>query len=265
MGMGLAGEGGYGGDDFGGPEDRIMVACRVKPRVLPGGQQAVNAEAAPGSGSGASGVGGWRRGLFGGGGGLGGGAMSSPACVSVSPDQRTVAWAGERADGVGAKHFTFDYAAGERVDQEELFEKIGRPVTNACLEGFNGTIFCYGQTGSGKTFTTFGPPDDADDDGGGSGGGSGSVRKTPGTPRLSPAQGEKSRSSTPAGGGGPKAPSPGGGRREPSPGSKAGKKEGGGAAESMTGEDRGLVPRVLEYLFDRSSAGAALGEAGRGG
>ncbi|CAN0469640.1 unnamed protein product, partial [Hapterophycus canaliculatus] len=36
---------------------------------------------------------------------------------------------------------------------------IGRPVTNACLEGYNGTIFCYGQTGSGKTFTTFGPPD----------------------------------------------------------------------------------------------------------
>lgn len=44
-------------------------------------------------------------------------------------------------------------------------------MTNACLEGFNGTIFCYGQTGSGKTFTTFGPPDDHLDSNGAGGGG----------------------------------------------------------------------------------------------
>lgn len=48
----------------------------------------------------------------------------SVACASVSEDARTVAWAGERADGANARHFTFDYAAGECVGQEELFEKV---------------------------------------------------------------------------------------------------------------------------------------------
>jgi hypothetical protein len=30
---------------------------------------------------------------------------------------------------------------------------VGRPIADACLEGYHGTIFAYGQTGSGKTFT----------------------------------------------------------------------------------------------------------------
>lgn len=51
----------------------------------------------------------------------------SVACASVSEDARTVAWAGERADGANARHFTFDYAAGECVGQEELFEKVKKP------------------------------------------------------------------------------------------------------------------------------------------
>lgn len=29
--------------------------------------------------------------------------------------------------------------------QEEIFEKIGRPMTDSCLEGYHGTIFAYGQ------------------------------------------------------------------------------------------------------------------------
>ena len=51
-------------------------------------------------------------------------AIGSPACASVAFDGRTVAWAGERADGASARRFTFDYAAGERVGQEELFENV---------------------------------------------------------------------------------------------------------------------------------------------
>lgn len=85
-------------------------------------------------------------------------------------------------------------------------------MTNACLEGFNGTIFCYGQTGSGKTFTTFGPPE------------SDSLE-------VSGERGEGG-----AGGGGS-------GR--------------GGEFDHLgmsLGRNRGLVPRVLEYLFERFSA-----------
>lgn len=86
-------------------------------------------------------------------------------------------------------------------------------MTNACLEGFNGTIFCYGQTGSGKTFTTFGPPDDHLDNGNGAGGGGGG-------------DGEDNDNKADENGG-----------------------------RGMTaGESRGLVPRVLQYLFERFSA-----------
>jgi kinesin family protein 6/9 len=40
--------------------------------------------------------------------------------------------------------------------QEEVFEKVAKPVVLGVLEGYNGSIFAYGQTGSGKTHTIFG-------------------------------------------------------------------------------------------------------------
>lgn len=67
-------------------DDRIRVACRVKPRDP--------------------------------------GISSKRVSTSVGVDKRTVAWVGDRADGASTRHFTFDYAAGEDVGQEELFEKV---------------------------------------------------------------------------------------------------------------------------------------------
>lgn len=68
-------------------DDRVRVACRIKPQ--------------------------------------GPGASSAIICTSVGGDQRTVVWAGDRANGgLSSKHFMFDYAAGEDVGQEELFEKV---------------------------------------------------------------------------------------------------------------------------------------------
>ena len=55
------------------------------------------------------------------------------------------------------KTFSFDFVADEDVEQKEVFNQVGIPITQACVEGYNGTIICYGQTGSGKTFTMFGP------------------------------------------------------------------------------------------------------------
>eukprot|EP00904_Undaria_pinnatifida_P004353 jgi/Undpi1/13919/HiC_scaffold_9.g03570.m1 len=104
----------------GGEDNRIKVVCRVRPPV----SRETN---------GAKGL--------------------ANRCVAVAEDNRTV-MLNSKPHG---KNFTFDYAAGEDSTQEELFAEVGRPVTEACLEGYNGTIFCYGQTGSGKTFTTFGP------------------------------------------------------------------------------------------------------------
>ena len=78
----------------------------------------------------------------------------------------------ERETSAGARHcvrttsessvslanndFTFDRVLGENSEQSEVFEHVGRNVTEACLEGYNGCIFSYGQTGSGKTYTIMG-------------------------------------------------------------------------------------------------------------
>jgi hypothetical protein len=92
----------------------------------------------------------------------------------------------------GAKPFTFDGCCDEDSTQEQIFEQVGKPMTDSCIDGYNGarrqhcwhravfvaafvavvvcvcvlgtdcparpctaaaTIFAYGQTGSGKTWT----------------------------------------------------------------------------------------------------------------
>eukprot|EP00758_Cryptobia_borreli_P007123 Tbor_TRINITY_DN5250_c0_g3::TRINITY_DN5250_c0_g3_i1::g.16646::m.16646/K17914/KIF13; kinesin family member 13 len=45
----------------------------------------------------------------------------------------------------------------EYASQETLFEKVGRPLVENALLGFNSSIIAYGQTGSGKTYSIFGP------------------------------------------------------------------------------------------------------------
>ena len=54
------------------------------------------------------------------------------------------------------KVFSFDFVGGEETSQEEIFQVVGLPITEACIQGYNGTILCYGQTGTGKTHTLFG-------------------------------------------------------------------------------------------------------------
>lgn len=49
--------------------------------------------------------------------------------------------------------------AHPRVLQQQIFEEAAKPIADACLAGFNGTVFAYGQTGSGKTYTVHGPLD----------------------------------------------------------------------------------------------------------
>lgn len=48
---------------------------------------------------------------------------------------------------------TYDHVAGAESTQEDVFQKVGKPISDTCLAGYNGTIFAYGQTGSGKTHT----------------------------------------------------------------------------------------------------------------
>ena len=48
----------------------------------------------------------------------------------------------------------------DNASQETVFEEVGRPICDAVLEGFNGTIMCYGQTGAGKSFSMVGDGQD---------------------------------------------------------------------------------------------------------
>eukprot|EP01052_Picozoa_sp_SAG31_P017657 SAG31_NODE_1218_length_9303_cov_4.349087_1_plen_869_part_10 len=70
-------------------------------------------------------------------------AVTAPNCVNYE----------------SAKDFTFDHCCDETTSQDQIFDMIGKPMTEACLNGYNATIFAYGQTGSGKTYTMEGSTD----------------------------------------------------------------------------------------------------------
>ncbi|CAF1606777.1 unnamed protein product [Didymodactylos carnosus] len=59
-----------------------------------------------------------------------------------------------------SKTFTFDHVFGPKSKQLDIYNLVARPIVDAVLEGYNGTIFAYGQTGTGKTFTMEGLKDD---------------------------------------------------------------------------------------------------------
>lgn len=43
----------------------------------------------------------------------------------------------------------------------EVFDTIVKPIVDAAVNGFNGTVFAYGQTSSGKTYTMMGIPEES--------------------------------------------------------------------------------------------------------
>jgi kinesin family member 21 len=59
--------------------------------------------------------------------------------------------------------YTFDNVFSGTTAQNEIYIRSVRPLVDACLEGYNATIFAYGQTGSGKTHTMLGTMDAASD------------------------------------------------------------------------------------------------------
>lgn len=53
--------------------------------------------------------------------------------------------------------FVFDRVFRWDAAQKEVYDYAAKPIINAVLRGFNGTVFAYGQTASGKTYTMEGP------------------------------------------------------------------------------------------------------------
>merc|ERR1719420_93099 len=49
--------------------------------------------------------------------------------------------------------YTFDKVFSPTSPQRDVYEQSARPVIEAILEGFNGTVLAYGPTSSGKTYT----------------------------------------------------------------------------------------------------------------
>jgi hypothetical protein len=74
-----------------------------------------------------AGVGGLQTGLF----------KGRAKCVAEVKDQKSVVLH-------GGETFSFDFVGAEDVHQEEIFLKVGKPIVDQCLQGYNGSIFAYG-------------------------------------------------------------------------------------------------------------------------
>ncbi|EGD73006.1 Kif3b protein, partial [Salpingoeca rosetta] len=99
-----------------------------------------------------------------------GGADNVRVCVRVRPmntteeetgcknvvsvdEQRGSVTVNHPSGGQPAKTFSFDHSFNANVKQVDVYNTTARPIVEAALEGYNGTIFAYGQTGTGKTYT----------------------------------------------------------------------------------------------------------------
>ena len=81
-------------------------------------------------------------------------SMSKDLCVNFLSDQ-TVS-INSSSQNIENHKFTFDVVFPPTASQESIYEVSAKPIVEAVMQGFNGTIFAYGQTSSGKTFTMTG-------------------------------------------------------------------------------------------------------------
>jgi hypothetical protein len=77
--------------------------------------------------------------------------IEDPKAAAAGPAAATAG-----GDAPATKAFAFDHAYGSDTTQDRVYDDLGRPLLEAALAGFNGTIFAYGQTGSGKTWSMLG-------------------------------------------------------------------------------------------------------------
>ncbi|ALC39330.1 cmet, partial [Drosophila busckii] len=88
---------------------------------------------------------------------------SIQVCIKVRPVEpgQTVLWQvkEERSlqliDGA-SEPCAFDYVFDQDCNNQKIFDCMASHIVEACIKGFNGTIFAYGQTSSGKTYTMMG-------------------------------------------------------------------------------------------------------------
>ncbi|XP_017859392.1 PREDICTED: kinesin-like protein KIN-7I isoform X1 [Drosophila arizonae] len=84
-------------------------------------------------------------------------------CIKVRPceQDKTTLWqvkdnrAIQIIDGQ-SEPCVFDYVFDQDTNNQIVFDCMAKHIIEACMKGFNGTIFAYGQTSSGKTYTMMG-------------------------------------------------------------------------------------------------------------
>lgn len=67
------------------------------------------------------------------------GGARRPSAVQLSSDGSPVVSVISR--GQVAEVFEYDAVGGPETPQEEVFETVAQPITENCLQGYNGTIF----------------------------------------------------------------------------------------------------------------------------
>lgn len=74
---------------------------------------------------------------------------------SISEDFKNLTLTSSYESGEPLK-FNFDYIFPSISPQHLVYSHSARPIVEAVMQGFNGTVFAYGQTSSGKTYTMSG-------------------------------------------------------------------------------------------------------------
>ncbi|KAK0409839.1 hypothetical protein QR680_004791 [Steinernema hermaphroditum] len=80
-----------------------------------------------------------------------------PRDIAVSTDEIM-----NRVTDSNGRAYIYDAVFGMNISQDAVFSSMAKPIIEACVNGYNGTVFVYGQTGSGKTYTMLGAENNAD-------------------------------------------------------------------------------------------------------
>lgn len=70
---------------------------------------------------------------------IAGGTSRRPSTVQLAGDSEPIVNFVSR--GAVTESFEYDYVGGPETGQEEVFEAVAKPITENCLQGYNGTIF----------------------------------------------------------------------------------------------------------------------------
>uniref|UniRef100_A0A0N5B8A5 Kinesin motor domain-containing protein n=1 Tax=Strongyloides papillosus TaxID=174720 RepID=A0A0N5B8A5_STREA len=88
--------------------------------------------------------------------------LGTKCCVNFSSTSQIVL-SQPLEEGKSPKVFSFDHCFNSTdphsatfINQEDVFENLGKDVVDNAFAGYNACIFAYGQTGSGKSYTMMG-------------------------------------------------------------------------------------------------------------